>query len=107
MIEEVVKMDSAIETANDRLILLTEDEDARMAYRMRFKAMCDLTSLKNGSRREGFEKGLAKGRKEGILTTARNALAEGASVDFVQKITGLSLDAIERLNSRDYPDKKS
>jgi hypothetical protein len=28
---------------------------------------------------------------------ARNALEEGASVDFIQKITGLSLDTIERI----------
>jgi len=46
-------------------------------------------------------------QEENSEEIARNALAEGASVDFVQKITGLSLDAIERLNSRDYPDKKS
>jgi predicted transposase/invertase (TIGR01784 family) len=42
---------------------------------------------------EAREEGLSQGREE----IARNALEEGASVDFVQKITGLSLDAIERL----------
>jgi predicted transposase/invertase (TIGR01784 family) len=41
------------------------------------------------AREEGFE--------EGILTTARNALEEGLSVETVQKITGLSLETINQL----------
>jgi len=53
-------------------------------------------------REEGIGMGLAQGREEGfdegVLATARNALAQGASVDFIQKITGLSLDEIERLS---------
>jgi predicted transposase/invertase (TIGR01784 family) len=43
------------------------------------------------AREEGFE--------EGILTTARNALEEGLSVETVQKITGLSLETIEQLKA--------
>jgi predicted transposase YdaD len=53
------------------------------------------------AREEGIGIGLAQGREEGHEEgheeIARNALEEGASVDFVQKITGLSFDAIERL----------
>jgi len=43
------------------------------------------------------EEGLSQGREERGEEIARNALAQGASVDFVQKITGLSIDEIERL----------
>ena len=39
----------------------------------------------------GMEAGLEKGREEIV----RNALAEGASVEFVQKITGLDIEIIE------------
>jgi len=46
---------------------------------------------------EGLEKGLEKGREEGIITTARNALSEGIPVKTVQKITGLDLAIIEKL----------
>jgi hypothetical protein len=38
-------------------------------------------------------KGLMKGREE----IARSALAEGASVEFVRKITGLDPDTIQQL----------
>jgi len=47
------------------------------------------------------EKGRNEGRLEGRLASreeiARNALAEGASVEFVQKITGLDLDTVNNL----------
>jgi predicted transposase/invertase (TIGR01784 family) len=50
---------------------------------------------------EGIEIGLAKGREEGfeegILATARNALAQGLSAEMVQKITGLTIEAINQL----------
>jgi predicted transposase/invertase (TIGR01784 family) len=41
----------------------------------------------------GREEGLEKGREE----TARNALAEGASIEFVQKITGFDIEVLKRL----------
>ena len=46
---------------------------------------------------EGMEKGEARGREEGLEQVARNALAQGASLDFVQKITGLDIQTINDL----------
>jgi predicted transposase/invertase (TIGR01784 family) len=109
LIEEVVKMDNAIQTADERLLYVTGDEDAQRAYLVRFRAMCDLASMQNASHRkgreegfaqgreEGISEGLAQGREEGVLATARNALAQGLSAEMVQKITGLSLDTINQL----------
>ena len=42
---------------------------------------------------EGREEGLQEGRED----TARKALAEGASLDFIHKITGLDMEKIEAL----------
>jgi predicted transposase YdaD len=47
---------------------------------------------------DGLEKGLEKGREEGMITAARNALAKGLSVETVQEITGLDIEAIEAMN---------
>jgi predicted transposase/invertase (TIGR01784 family) len=55
------------------------------------------------AKEEGLMEGRQKGRTEGMLEgrmarqeeIARNALAEGASIEFVQKITGLDMDAIK------------
>jgi len=57
--------------------------------------------VRNSDMHAAEEKGLLRGRQEGRMASreeiARNALAEGASIEFVQKITGLDLDAIKRL----------
>ena len=44
-------------------------------------------------REEGFKEGREESREE----IARNALSEGLSVETVQKITGLDLETIKRL----------
>jgi len=56
LLEEVVKMDAAIQMANERLDYVTRDEDARRAYEMRFTAMCDWTSAQNHALKTGIEK---------------------------------------------------
>ncbi|MDR0312820.1 MAG: Rpn family recombination-promoting nuclease/putative transposase [Treponema sp.] len=43
------------------------------------------------------EEGVEEGREEGREEVARNALAEGASIEFVQKITGLDIETIKSL----------
>ena len=48
---------------------------------------------------EGREEGLAEGREERDAEIARNALAEGFTVETVQKITGLNLKDIENIQA--------
>ena len=50
-------------------------------------------------REEGIEAGVEKGREEGREETARNALAQGFSVEVIQSITGLSLENIKSLQA--------
>jgi hypothetical protein len=49
---------------------------------------------------EGREEGRVEGRAEGRAEVAKNALAEGATVEFVQKITGLDIQTIQQLVPR-------
>jgi predicted transposase/invertase (TIGR01784 family) len=46
---------------------------------------------------EGLTEGIAEGRADEKLQIARNLLAEGSTPDFVQKITGLSIEEIGKL----------
>ena len=46
---------------------------------------------------EGRVEGREEAREERNTEIARNALAEGASPEFIQKITGLDLEAIKQL----------
>ena len=51
-------------------------------------------------RQEGMQKGREEGMQKGMEQTARNALAEGASIEFVQRITGFDLQTIRALQSQ-------
>ena len=43
----------------------------------------------------GIEQGIERGIERGMKDVARNALAEGATPEFVQKITGLDIETIK------------
>ena len=53
---------------------------------------------------EGLEKGLKKGLQEGWgkgrVEIAKNALAEGLSVEIIHNITGLDFNVIKNLQTR-------
>jgi predicted transposase/invertase (TIGR01784 family) len=107
LIAEVANMDSAVMAAYMQQDFITQNEEAWQEYWMHRKVEHDRISNLNGARREGEEiglaKGLAKGRTEGLaegkLEIARNALAKGATPEFVQDITGLSADAIRNIQA--------
>ena len=50
-------------------------------------------------REEGLEEGLEKGRENEREEIARNALSQGVSIDIVLKITGLDMEAINKLRA--------
>ena len=66
---------------------LSSDEKVRAEYEMRQKAWRDRQSQMYDS----FNEGIEKSRKE----IERNALMEGATIEFVQKITGLDVETIK------------
>jgi len=89
LLEEVIKMDSTIQTADERMEHVTQSKEEMWAYTRHMMAQCDRTSEINYARDEG--------RKEGLLTTARNALTKGYSIKSIQEITGLEITVIENL----------
>jgi predicted transposase/invertase (TIGR01784 family) len=66
LIEEVVRMDTAIQLAQDKLEMIARDPELLRAYEQYEKAASDWTSGINGARREGREEGLQEGRREGV-----------------------------------------
>ena len=45
---------------------------------------------------QGVEQGLDKGIERGLEIAARNALAEGASIEFAHKISGIDIETIKK-----------
>jgi predicted transposase YdaD len=64
-----------------------------------FDMEAELAAEREAGWEAGQEIGWEAGRKEQNLAIAKNALAEGASPEFVRKITGLDLETIARLSS--------
>ena len=95
-------MDRAIMAASEKQQIVVQDEAARELYEMRQKVQWDWVSGLNGARRKGFEKGQLKGRLEGAgkrnIEIAQKLLAEGTTIEFVQRITGLDTRTTTRLS---------
>jgi len=61
---EAVKMDAAIEAANERMVYVTGDKEAIRAYERRQMALSDYNSTISFARDEGIAEGRAEGRAE-------------------------------------------
>jgi predicted transposase/invertase (TIGR01784 family) len=102
LIEEVIKMDMSIFTANERQELL-DATDEEISTRIFYKEMImydegsRLKGIQLKAERRGEKRGEKKGQETAKINIARNLLAEGSSPEFVRKITGLDMETIESL----------
>ena len=94
LVKEVICMDSAIKAADEKKYYLTQEWQEWDLQLHRQLAIMDYNSEMNYAREEGEQ----KGEDKKAIEIARNALAEGLSVEFVQKITGLDIAAIQGLS---------
>jgi predicted transposase/invertase (TIGR01784 family) len=89
LLAEVVKMDSAIQMANERMVYVTGDKEAIRAYERRQMALSDYTSSMNYAIGEGI--------KKSTLEIAHKMKGMGDSIEKIHTITGLPVETIERL----------
>ena len=101
--EELARIEALEEPVMEQAITaykkITVTPEFREMERLRSKARHDEASALFQEREEGRLEGKLEGEREKACSVARNALAEGASVDFVQKITGLDLETINNLGT--------
>jgi predicted transposase/invertase (TIGR01784 family) len=89
LIEEVIKMDVAIQKAQERLAFVANDKEALREYHMREMALSDWTSGVNHARWEG--------RVEGQKETSRRMKTRGRPLEEIAEDTGLNLETIRGL----------
>ena len=89
--EAMAKKDEYIEEAYRELEKLSADEQAKLEYEAREKAIRDYNSQMNSALKRGIEKGIEKGQRSLIRTMLQN----GAEPDLIAKLTGLSLAEIK------------
>jgi predicted transposase/invertase (TIGR01784 family) len=116
-LEEVIKMDTTIQKAANKINHVTRDKEFLRQYNLREMAMSDYTTGINTAMEKGIEKGRAegieKGRVEGEargeakgeaknkLETAQKLLLKKMPVKDIAEVTGLSLAEIKKLAKAD------
>ena len=104
-IEEISKGDYVMEEVKKKLVDLTEDANFIGLYD---KEEADRRELNDRTRyaeklgrekglKEGHESGLKEGQKSEQLKIAKKMKEKGQSMDFIQEMTGLSIEEIKNL----------
>jgi len=107
--EMLASKNTYIQSAYNTLQVISQDEQKRMEYEAREKALWDYNQLMLESKekgwkegkKEGIEEGIEKGKKEGeyqnAVKTAQKMLAKKLNLDFIAEISGLSIVQIQQL----------
>jgi predicted transposase/invertase (TIGR01784 family) len=101
MVEEVLKMDTMIRLAEDKMAMIMRDPALLHAYDMFELTRIDYKLGMQGARQEGERKGRLEGHKEGRLERAveiaKNLKAMGIAIEQITRATGLKADEIDKL----------
>ena len=84
--------------ASEVLFEISKDEIERARLLSELKYELDMQSLRVTAEREGRKEGLEEGRKEERIAIAKNALANGLTIETIHKLTGLDIDNIRKLD---------
>ena len=105
--EAMAKKNQYIDEAYRELEKLSADEQAKLEYEAREKALRDYNSQMNSALRRGMQRGIEKGqkkgfeegRKEGKSALIRTMFENGAEPELIAQLTGLSLSEIDELRT--------
>jgi predicted transposase/invertase (TIGR01784 family) len=96
-LQEVVKMDSAIEKAFERINSVMQDKDTFDLYQRHEEWLMDQREEIYTATEKGREEGIGIGIEKGKLEIAKNLLNEGMSVDIIYRVTGIDTQTIQSL----------
>ena len=91
----IINDDAIFAKAHEEYTTFTQDDRMRELYEAREKALKDRNTLL----RIAEERGIEKGREEGIRENARRMLGDGVPMNTIAKYTGLSIPEIESLRN--------
>lgn len=97
----IAKQNVYIQSAYDRLQIISQDKQKRLEYEARQKALFDYNQFMYESEKRGMEKGIEIGTERGMEIanerTAKNLIALGLPTDIIVQGTGLSAGIIDAM----------
>ena len=104
--EDMAKKDEYIEEAYNELKKLSHDEQMRMEYELRQKAIRDHNMMMKTARKQGYESGYEAGEKHGYEKGERLALKKvidqltgnGRTIEETAELLGLGVEMVETIS---------
>lgn len=96
-LKELVKMEPAIQKAEDKLEYLSSDAETMSIYLAREKSLHDQANMVNTAEQRGMQQGIQQGIQQERKKTAVKLLEAGIDMDTIESITELSRLEIEAL----------
>ena len=86
-----------LEAAYSQLQVISQDENKRMEYEARQKAIRDYNEGMLESHEKGLKEGLEQGERKRSFDIAKKLLAKSFSLNEIADITGLTVEQIQHL----------
>jgi predicted transposase/invertase (TIGR01784 family) len=96
-LKEIIKMDSTIKKAQERLDFVTQDKEVLREYHLREMALSDWTTGINAATENGIEIGIEKGATQKQIEIAKKSLNKGLPMELIHEITELDIETIQTL----------
>jgi len=97
MLQNITKGEKKMEKIMKKVEDFSDDEEILGAYDAEWHRKEVERVVRIAEIEEAEEEGLVKGLKKGILQTAKNMLKENIDINIISKVTGLTLEEIEKL----------
>jgi predicted transposase/invertase (TIGR01784 family) len=101
VLEEVVKMDSGIQRAQERMDLITMDREAYRAYELREAQIAfydeDVRTAAKEAAKEIVKEAAKEAAKNRDIEIARDGKVKGVPLEYISLLTGLSPEEIKKL----------
>lgn len=96
-VEKIMKENEEVKKAKSVLHVMSKDEELKRLAELKEKWERDEKSAQAAWKEEGLEEGIEKGRKEGLIITAKNMKKNKFTTEQIAQITGLSKEEIEEI----------
>ena len=99
-VNKVIQSKEALKMAGSLLMSVSKDEEERAKFRSRRMYQSDLESNLATAEDRGEKRGIKKGRQEGLFEVAGNLLKTSLPLDEIAKVTGLTIEEIDKLRHK-------